>query len=402
VKLAILGGSFNPVHLGHLYLAESALQMGYDRIILVPAYASPFKSGARDTVPRDRLDMLAASVPADPRLAVDDCEIRREGVSYTIDTITDIIGRYHPEGKPGLILGDDLADGFSGWRDYEKIAALAELVVARRLSPQPAAFPCPYRRLDNAILDISSRDIRARIQGGKSWRYLIPEGARFIIEDRRLYGYQPETRNLTARTPAKAEIARIESAVRSLVSPSRFLHSRAVAALSWELCARFGQDPERGYLAGIAHDIAKSMDESALKRLAQKDGKPFSALEQQKPALLHSRAGAVLLRESFGITDEEVLAAVRNHTSGGADIGPLEKVVYIADKIEPTRKSGRENDGREDTEKRYRESESLDSLFNAVLKDTAAYLRSRNLDLSEDTRELLAAMKEEDNSWENS
>jgi nicotinate-nucleotide adenylyltransferase len=408
VKLAILGGSFNPVHLGHLYLADSALELGYDRLILVPAYTSPFKSGARDTLPQDRLDMLAASVPADPRLVIDDCEIRREGVSYTIDTIADIISRYCPEGKPGLILGDDLAAGFTGWRDHEKIASLADIIIARRLSSTPAGFSCPYRRLGNAVLDVSSRDIRSRIRDGKSWRYLISEGARFIIEDRRLYGYKPERTEKTAGTAearafpgkgaSKAEIARIENAVRSLLSPSRFLHSRAVAALSWELCARFGQDPDRGYLAGIAHDIAKPLGEGDLKRLARKDKGPLSALERRTPALLHSRAGAALLRNCFGVTDGEVLAAVRNHTAGRTGMGPLEKIVYIADKIEPTRKSDQAYKGISAYEGPggiIREGGSLDDLFNAVLKDTVAYLRSRKLDLSEDTKELLAAMKME-------
>jgi nicotinate-nucleotide adenylyltransferase len=412
VKLAILGGSFNPVHLGHLYLAESALKMGYDRLVLVPAFTSPFKPGARDTMPQDRLDMLAASAPADPRFAVDDCEIRREGVSYTIDTIADIIDRYRPEGKPGLIMGDDLAAGFTGWRSCEKIAALVDIIIARRLSSRPVVFSYPYRQLDNAMLDISSRDIRSHIQSGKGWRYLVPEGARFIIEDRRLYGYKPEqagpppkpaagTPKVSApiRIPSKAEIARIENAVRSLVSPSRFLHSRAVAALSWELCVRYGQDPDRGYLAGIAHDIAKSMDEDELKRFAKKDGKHISRLERKKPSLLHSRAGAVLLRERFGIMDEDVLAAVRDHTVGSLTMGPLEKIVYIADKIEPTRKSEQLRRGASDpggSREELRESENwenLDSLFSAVLRDTVAYLRFRKLDLSEDTKGLLETMK---------
>jgi nicotinate-nucleotide adenylyltransferase len=224
MTIAILGGSFNPVHLGHLYLAESALNLGYDRLILVPAFTSPFKPGARDTAPQDRLDMLAASAPADPRFAVDDCEIRREGVSYTIDTITDIINRYHPEGKPGLILGDDLVEGFTGWRNCEEIAALTEIIIARRLSSKPVSFPYPCKQLDNAILDISSRNIRSRIQNGESWRYLVPEGARFIIGDRRLYGrkagrqgFAKTAAGIQARPlnpPIKSEIARIENAVR--------------------------------------------------------------------------------------------------------------------------------------------------------------------------------------------
>ncbi|MDR0876816.1 MAG: nicotinate-nicotinamide nucleotide adenylyltransferase, partial [Treponema sp.] len=97
MKLAILGGSFNPLHLGHLFLAEAVLSaFDYDRIILIPAFQSPFKQGfpGMGGNSRDRLDMIAASIAGDPRLTFDDCEIKREGVSYTIDTVRDIIARY--------------------------------------------------------------------------------------------------------------------------------------------------------------------------------------------------------------------------------------------------------------------------------------------------------------------
>jgi nicotinate-nucleotide adenylyltransferase len=104
----------------------------------------------------------------------------------------------------------------------------------------------------------------------------------------------------------------------------------------------------------------------------------------------------VLLRNSFGITDGEVLAAVRNHTQGREGMGPLEKIVYIADKIEPTRKNAPARKGAsayESPEEIIRKGGSLDSLFYAVLKDTAAYLRSRRIDISGDTKKLLAAME---------
>jgi nicotinate-nucleotide adenylyltransferase len=141
------------------------------------------------------------------------------------------------------------------------------------------------------------------------------------------------------------------------------------------------------------------MDEDELKRFAKKDGKPISRLERKKPSLLHSRAGAVLLRECFGINDEEVLAAVRDHTVGSLTMGPLEKIVYIADKIEPTRKSEqlrRDDSDQGGSRRESRKSENwenLDSLFSAVLRDTVAYLRFRKMDLSEDTKELLETMK---------
>jgi nicotinate-nucleotide adenylyltransferase len=393
VRYAILGGSFNPPHLGHLFLADEVLSgLGYDRVILVPAYISPFKPGVQDGSAADRLDMLAASLPGDGRISVDDCEIRRGGVSYTVDTLRDITKRYPPGEKPGLILGDDLVRGFPKWKDAEEIAALADLIVAHRLSAAPVSLAYPHRQLTNEVMELSSGNVRERIQQGKSWRYLVPQGARFIIEDRRLYGYRPPGVPAGGEgTPATQglslqHIARIEEAVRSMVSPVRFLHSRNTAILARDLCLRYGLDPLAGYLAGIAHDMCKSLGEQELFALARAGGGGISKLEKKKPSLLHARAAAFLLRDRFGVKDEDVLEAVRFHTTGRAGMGLLAKLVYVADKIEPSR---------EDLKPEFREWERYpdpDSLFAAVLDDAVAYLRSRKYDLSEGTTRLLEAI----------
>jgi nicotinate-nucleotide adenylyltransferase len=391
VKYAILGGSFNPVHWGHLHLADEVLsRLGYDRVILVPAFISPFKPHAGDSLAADRLDMLAASIPADGRISIDDGEIRREGLSYTIDTLGDLKKRCPGAEKFGLILGDDLVQGFSRWVRAEEIAAAADLIIARRTSPSPSAFPYPHIQLANEVMDISSEKIRDRIQRGDAWRYLVPPGARMIIEDRRLYGFKPSAlpAGLEEAAPGlgAAEIARVEDAVRSMVSSSRFLHSRSTAILARDLCVRFGLDPRAGYLAGIAHDMCKSLGEKELIARARSDGGGISKLEKKKPSLLHARAAAVLLRERFALTREDVLEAVRLHTTGGIGMGPLAKVVYVADKIEPTRENVKPE------LRDWRSYPDPDRLFRAVLEDAVAYLRSRRLDLSPGTRRLLDAI----------
>ncbi|MDR1898858.1 MAG: nicotinate (nicotinamide) nucleotide adenylyltransferase, partial [Treponema sp.] len=335
MKLAILGGSFNPVHMGHLYLADTVLSaFAYDRIILVPAFESPFKPGAPGASPRDRLDMLAASITGDPRQTVDPCEINRRGVSYTIDTVRDIIGRYRPGGKPGLIIGDDLAGDFPQWKEAGEIARLADIIIARRILSGEASYPYPARQIRNAVMDLSSLRVREAIREGKGWRYLVPAGARIIIEDRRLYDLpdtapaEPAapTEPAPAREFSQALLARLEQAVRENLSPSRFLHSRNTALLCWDLCRRFGLDPWSGYLAGISHDMAKPMDDEELLRTAQRDGWAISELERRKPMLLHGRAAAVLLRERFGVHNGEVLEAVAFHTEGKAGMGALAKL----------------------------------------------------------------------------
>jgi nicotinate-nucleotide adenylyltransferase len=379
--------------LGHLYVADEVLtRLNYDRVILIPAFISPFKPGLGDNLAADRLDMLAASVPADDRIIIDDSEIRRGGVSYTVDTLRELKQRYPGEEKFGLVLGDDLVRGFPQWKQVEEILALADIIIAHRLSAERTPFPYPCRELTNQVMELASGNIRDRIQRGESWRYLVPQGARLIIEDRRLYGFKPPDLPGDAGPPdspgalTTQRIVRVEEAVRSMVSPGRFLHSRNTAILARSLCVRFGLDPQAGYLAGIAHDMCKSLGEPELFAHARADGKGISKLEQKKPSLLHARAAAVLLRERFGVTDRDILEAIRLHTTGSADMGTLAKIIYAADKIEPSR---------ENVKPEFRNWEAYpdpDSLFTAVLDDTVAYIRSRNLELSVGTRRLLKAI----------
>ena len=191
MRLAILGGSFNPIHLGHLFLADTVLSAPrYDRVVFVPAYKSPFKlaaAGMEDSA-RDRLEMIAASIAGDPRLTVDACEIRRGGVSYTVDTIADIIRRYAPDGKPGLIIGDDLAADFPQWHKSDEILAMADIIIARRThagaEPATASPPYPCTQITNDVMEVSSAMIREKIAAGGAWRYLVPSAARSIIEER--------------------------------------------------------------------------------------------------------------------------------------------------------------------------------------------------------------------------
>jgi len=358
VKLAVLGGSFNPIHLGHLHLADSVLAaLSYDRLLLVPANVSPFKQVRPDTGSADRLDMILASITGDHRIAVDDLELRRGGISYTIDTLKEIINIYRPEGKPALVLGDDLIADFSRWKNAEEIAGIADIIIARRAGSN-TAFPFPHTMLDNEIIDISSKMIRERIAGAKAWRYLVPQGARNIIEERGLYGVKTAAQNDYARI-----IARVEDTARESLSPKRFIHSRNTALLARDIASRFGLDCNAAYLAGIAHDMAKS----------------------REPGLSHGRAAALLLRERFGIHNKDVLEAVERHTTGKAGMGSLAKAVYIADKIEYSRGNG---------QARFREmalegDHGLEELFHAVLEENVLWLQSNGIETAEETLDLL-------------
>ncbi|MCL2191333.1 MAG: nicotinate (nicotinamide) nucleotide adenylyltransferase [Treponema sp.] len=393
MRIAVFGGSFNPVHVGHLFLADAVLSnLGYDRVVLVPAYRSPFKLavlGMEDST-RSRLEMIAASIAGDPRLTIDDCEIRRGGVSFTVDTLADIIRRYAPDGKPGLIIGDDLAGDFPDWRRSDEILSMADVIVARRIRTGELRVPFPCVQVANEVMEVSSGMVRERIAANGPWRYLVPAAARTIIEGRGLYGcpQAPEADGFTGTwpggRPSKNILVRVEEAARESLSFDRFLHSRNTALLARDLCLRFSLNPALGYLAGIAHDLAKPLSDRAQIRLAKSDGREISPFEKEKPSMLHGRASAVLLKEHFGVHNESVLEAISAHTSGSANMGPLAKVVYIADKMEVSR---------EKVDPALRKlvfaGDDLDEIFVMVLERVVSSLRSGKLRLSEETQRLL-------------
>lgn len=188
MRLLLIGGSFNPPHWGHLLLAEELREeFGYDLVLLVPAARPPHKELADDPGASHRLAMLRLAAAGNPSFEVDDCEVRRSGPSYTIDTLRGLAGRYDFEGKPGFALGDDLVPGFPDWREPEAIAREAELIVARR-SGLPVELPFPHRRAVNRLIPLSSSEVRERLAAGRSVRYLLPETVREYVYEKGLYG----------------------------------------------------------------------------------------------------------------------------------------------------------------------------------------------------------------------
>ena len=389
MKLGILGGSFNPFHNGHLFLADTVLStLKLDRVIFIPAFRSPFKlDSVFDCCALDRIDMVAAAIEGDLRYSIDNSEIKREGISYTINTLEDIIERYIPTGKPVLIIGDDLAADFSKWRESDRILQLSEIAVACRLSSIPKKHAFPHIIVKNDVMNISSQVIRQKIKEGIDWRSLVPSGTRAIIEDRQLYGFRNAK---ISENCNQSLIQRIETEARETLSHERFLHSRNTALHASDMCRRFGLDPQAGYLAGIAHDLAKQMDNKHLVKIVKADGQEISALEKDKPNLLHGKAAAVLLRDRFCIHNEDVLEAVAFHTSGRENMGQLAKVIYIADKTEYSRNI-------DPALRKMCMEEDLDSILFTVLEKTIGKLKAKELDLSEDTLMLLERIKERTN-----
>lgn len=174
----------------------------------------------------------------------------------------------------------------------------------------------------------------------------------------------------------KKTTEQVDVYARGVLPVLRYAHSLRVAALSRELCSRFGLDPARGYLAGIAHDICKAYADRMLIRLAAQDSVPITPIEQDKPSLLHGRAAAVILRTEFGVADGSVLDAVRYHTFGAPGLDDLGKIVFVADKMEP---------GRTGIDPAFRKrilDADLVEMTRLVLEDNIRYLHAKGKEVS--------------------
>lgn len=181
--VGVFGGSFDPVHNGHLAIAQAALEtVPLDRVIFVPARRSPLKDAEPTASEAERSAMLELATRDEPRFSVSRVELDRPAPSYTVDTLEVLAG----QGRLFLILGADAARDLPRWRDPERIRRLATIVVARRPGAEhadPAAI-----LLDTPLMDVSARELRERAARGLSLRYLVPDAVWAFIRERNVYG----------------------------------------------------------------------------------------------------------------------------------------------------------------------------------------------------------------------
>lgn len=189
MRLGLLGGSFDPPHIGHLIAAGDALEaLALDQLVFIPAAVQPLKVGRAAAAPEQRLAMVRLMAESDSRFAVDSIEIERDGLSFTVDTLAAYAARY-PDAERFLIVGADILSTFHQWRAPERIAQLATLAVMARMDGTPDLTSVPGRTvlLPTRRIDISSTEIRQRVRDGKTIRGFVPEAVAAYIAAQRLY-----------------------------------------------------------------------------------------------------------------------------------------------------------------------------------------------------------------------
>ncbi len=189
MKIGLFGGSFDPVHLGHLLVAQAALEeLGLDRLFFIPAAQSPFKPQSQPAPASARLQWLRLALAGKTRCEVDDQEIRRGGVSYTIETLREYAKRF-PGAQVYYLIGADNAAKLNEWREAGELAKLAEFVAIPRPGGTAADFPSPFRGriLKGFPLGVSSSEIRARVKAGRTIEDLVPPAVAEAVQAARSY-----------------------------------------------------------------------------------------------------------------------------------------------------------------------------------------------------------------------
>lgn len=334
MKLAIYGGSFNPPHLGHRAAALTVSErLQPDRLLVMPDHLPPHKDlpeGSPSAEERFRLCELAfAGIPG---LEVSDAEIRREGVSYTADTVERLRERY-PEDEIFLVIGTDMLLCFDHWYRFRYLLEQCELAVLCRgdgereqVEEKAEQLRGDYGArvliLPHEPIESSSAEIRALLPRRLGADQLQEDVYAQIIR-RRWYGAQPELSWLREQAYA-------------MLKPSRIAHVAGCETEAVALAMRWGEDPELAAEAAILHDITKRLDHDAQFRLCEEYGISLEPSERESPEVLHAITAAAYAADRFGV-GEAVEHAIRWHCTGRPDMTLLEKIVWLADFIEPTR-----------------------------------------------------------------
>ena len=334
MRIGIYGGTFSPPHIGHIRSANAAAgELRLDLLIIVPAGIPLHKTLPVGTPPADiRYLMACLAFAGTQNVIVSDVEAGNPEPTYSIDTVLSI-AREYPGADLFLMVGTDMYITLDSWKDSD---ILIEAVTPAVFSRGPADLKkiVSYSRslmerynikteiIQNDVVEISSSQLREMLPRRKGVRYINDTTYSYIIKER-LYGAKPDWDWLRAKAY-------------SMLSPERIPHVAGCEEESLRLAERWGVDPDDAREAAILHDITKKLSFDENIKVLEEHGVCVGTLEHAGEKLLHSKTGAMLARSVFGVSDG-VADAIMWHTTGRAGMSALEKVIYLADYIEPER-----------------------------------------------------------------
>ncbi len=393
-RIGIFGGSFHPPHLGHILAArEFQRKLALDTLLLIPAGDPPHKTIGK--IPAEhRLEMTRLAARDLENVQVLDLELRREGRSYTADTVEALRAQY-PDDELFLLMGTDMFYTFGKWYQPERIAREATLAVVHRdwdkeeklrnqAAELKAQLGAKIEFVENQFLPYSSTSIRAMLAFGCGAHYLAPQVLDYIRENK-LYLQGENLKNLP--------FDRLEEISLSLHKPKRVPHVQGCSETAAALAEHYGADVRDARRAGILHDITKALTAEEQLQLAEDYQIPLSDFERAHPKLLHAKTGAVIAREIFG-ENEAVCEAITWHTTARADMTLLGKIIYLADYMEPNRTL----EGVE--ELRHLTWTDLDAALERGLEMSLAHVLSTGAAVDPNSHAALCFLKERKQSYE--
>lgn len=393
-RIGIFGGSFHPPHLGHILAArEFQKKLALDTLLLIPAGDPPHKTiGKIPAAHRLEMTRLAAQDLEDAQVL--DLELRREGRSYTADTVEALREQY-PDDELFLLMGTDMFYTFGKWYQPERIVREVTLAVAHRDSDKREDLLRHAAELENTLgarvvfvenqfLPYSSTSVRAMLAFGCGAHYLAPQVLDYI-RNNGLYLQGESLKNLP--------FARLEEVSLSLHKTKRVAHVRGCSETAAALAEHYGADVTDARRAGILHDITKALTAEEQLQLAEDYQMPLSDFERGHPKLLHAKTGAVIAREIFG-ENAAVCDAITWHTTAKADLSLLGKIIYLADYMEPNRTL----DGVE--ELRRLTWTDLDAALQRGLEMSLAHVLSTGAAVDPNSHAALCALKERKQIYE--
>lgn len=345
MKIGIYGGTFNPPHLGHVTAARAVFDLlRLDRLLVIPAGLPPHKDlPDHSPTPAQRLEMTRLAVEQmglDGKAEVLDMELSRAGKSYTSDTLAELKERY-PDDELWLLMGTDMFLTLQAWHAPEEILSLAGIAAFGRTEADTEELfsvqrdylykTYPQARIFTltipGVIDVSSTELRQKLAAGEGGALLPPAVYGYILRQG-LYGTNADLKNLS--------ISQLRPVALSYLKHKRIPHVLGTEQEAIRLAERYGADVEKARVAALLHDCTKKLNMEEQLELCGRYGIQLDELEQKALKLLHAKTGAAIARDVFGV-DDEIYNAIWWHTTGHAHMTLLEKVIYLADYIEPSR-----------------------------------------------------------------
>lgn len=377
-RYGIIGGTFNPIHNAHLYIAYEAMrQLNLDKVIFMVAGIPPHKVNETVVEASARLEMVKLAIEDYQNFEVSDYEILKRGLSYTYETLenfkSDDVDLF-------FITGADCLQNIEKWKNPQRILNSATFVVFNRggysienLNNQKCYIEKKYNTeilfLNIINLELSSSMIRDRVINNERVDFFIPKKVlNYLI-----------TNNVYSKESNTMQVNEIKEYLKENLKENRYLHVLGVVETAINLAKLNNVSEEKAELAALGHDIAKNLSFEKMMNIIEKNSIRLTEEELEAKELWHSIISPVLGKQVLGINDEEILSAMRWHTTGKENMSNLEKIIYIADMIEP----GRNFPGVE--ELREATFEDLNQGVLMGLNHTINYLNKKNLPIDSNT-----------------